>query len=354
MGTNNKERTTYFDALRIIAILCVIYNHTNEKGYYLYAFPSSKLFNIFYIAVAAFIAIGVPVFFMVSGALLLPREESIKDLYKKRVSRIAAVTIIFSVIMLAYRIHGGRMEPDAGAFLQKITGDQITASYWFLYSYLAYLICLPFIRAMAKSLRDIDYIYLLILHVVIEGVIPVLLYFTEIEALNSFFFIPFFDRIVIFPLMGHYFGNIVKKEDLNRKTAALLILASVISIAVIVVMTKLRDLPYEEFTRFDKGLFTCSLTTVVTITVFYTVRLLSTKIILPNFVLSATKHLGKATFGVYLLDPIIRETLEPYVNPMAEKIGAFPACVVWVLEVYLVGSAITILLRLIPGIKKLL
>ena len=70
-----KQRKLHYDILRIIASLCVIYNHTSERGYYLYAFPCSFILKDFYIAVAALIAVAVPIFFMISGALLLSKDE---------------------------------------------------------------------------------------------------------------------------------------------------------------------------------------------------------------------------------------------------------------------------------------
>jgi surface polysaccharide O-acyltransferase-like enzyme len=68
MEQTTAGRQLHMDILRIIAILFVLYNHTNERGYSLYAFPSSGILHIFYIVVAALIAVAVPIFFMISGA----------------------------------------------------------------------------------------------------------------------------------------------------------------------------------------------------------------------------------------------------------------------------------------------
>ena len=77
---NTKQRKLYLDFLRIIAIIFVIYNHTSEKGYYLYAYDSPFILKVIYIATGALIAVAVPIFFMISGSLLIPKEESIGDL----------------------------------------------------------------------------------------------------------------------------------------------------------------------------------------------------------------------------------------------------------------------------------
>ena len=80
MNQTGKERKLYFDILRIIAITCVVYNHTNEYGYYRYAIVNNQVFSCLYAALGAFIAIGVPLFFMISGALLLEKEEFLRSM----------------------------------------------------------------------------------------------------------------------------------------------------------------------------------------------------------------------------------------------------------------------------------
>lgn len=93
-----KLRKTYLDLMRIIAILCVIYNHTGERGYNLYVFNDSGVKHVFYVGIAAFVAVAVPIFFMISGALLLPKEESLSDLFRRRICRIITVIVLFSIL----------------------------------------------------------------------------------------------------------------------------------------------------------------------------------------------------------------------------------------------------------------
>ena len=47
-----QQRKTYIDALRIVAIFGVLYNHTNRRGYYLYAFSDARICQDFYIGIA--------------------------------------------------------------------------------------------------------------------------------------------------------------------------------------------------------------------------------------------------------------------------------------------------------------
>lgn len=72
---NENVRNYSFYVLRILACFLVIVNHTIE-GLFKY-FPSTTgglSFTVFY-----FCKIAVPIFLMISGALLIPKEESLKN-----------------------------------------------------------------------------------------------------------------------------------------------------------------------------------------------------------------------------------------------------------------------------------
>lgn len=83
---NNKVvgRKVYIDFLKIIAIYMVLFNHTETKGFVLFTIArTSKLYPL-YLFNAIFIKIAVPLFLMTSGALLLGKSESYRDLMNKR------------------------------------------------------------------------------------------------------------------------------------------------------------------------------------------------------------------------------------------------------------------------------
>ena len=89
------ERIFYLDELRAIAILLVLLAHTIKY------FPV----NIDYLTsptLLSYLAIsrmGVPLFFMLSGALLLNREYSISQFFKKRFSRVLIPAIFWYIIL---------------------------------------------------------------------------------------------------------------------------------------------------------------------------------------------------------------------------------------------------------------
>jgi surface polysaccharide O-acyltransferase-like enzyme len=65
-----KQRAIYIDVLRIIACIMVIFNHTNERGFYRYVTDTPgtmlSIWNLFF-SIACKSA--VPIFFMMSGSI---------------------------------------------------------------------------------------------------------------------------------------------------------------------------------------------------------------------------------------------------------------------------------------------
>lgn len=92
------NRIFYLDEIRALAIIFVILVHVAQ-------FYPTNITNLestiplWYISVGR---IGVPLFFMLSGALLLNRDYDLKDFYKKRLVRILLPAVFWKIILLFY------------------------------------------------------------------------------------------------------------------------------------------------------------------------------------------------------------------------------------------------------------
>ena len=352
--SNGKQRKLYLDFLRIIAIIFVIYNHTSEKGYYLYAFDVPFGLKIIYMAAGALIAVAVPIFFMISGSLLIPKEESIGDLYKKRVLRMVIVLIVFSLLQYILLIVTDNVEISLRYFITHITTQSIVAQYWYLYAYLAYLICLPLLRKMARNMTDKEFKYIFAAFLIIEGLLAVLLFIFNIGEMTAFFTIPFFNRVVIYPLLGYYMENRMTKKQYTLKGVFIFTGLIIAVLALIVVNTLYRNLPYEQFTDYDKGLYVTGFTAVLDAGIFYIVKFIFMDRKVPKALEFIITALGSTVFGVYLIESIIRSNTTKVYDAMVPYIGRFPSAWVWSVFVFLTGAVIIYIVKLIPGVKKLL
>ena len=68
------KRKIYLDFLRIIAIFMVLFNHTGTSGFVLFTVTQRSALYPFYLFNAILIKIAVPLFFMISGVLLLGKN----------------------------------------------------------------------------------------------------------------------------------------------------------------------------------------------------------------------------------------------------------------------------------------
>lgn len=144
------ERVIYIDLLRIVACLMVIFNHTNERGFYRYVSDTPGSFwSIWNLIFSIACKSAVPIFFMISGAMLLDKEESLNVTYK-RICKFLVDLILFS---LAY-FWGDSYLEGRDFCIRDVLGTIIQNNYWhlwYLYAYIALIVTLPFLRNFAKS-----------------------------------------------------------------------------------------------------------------------------------------------------------------------------------------------------------
>ena len=96
--TRGVRSKVYLDILRIIAIFLVIFNHAPGYNKAIGYYDGENIKNIIFYMIGTFTKINVPLFLMVSGALLLGKEENWDVILKKRILR------MFIVLLLAHLI----------------------------------------------------------------------------------------------------------------------------------------------------------------------------------------------------------------------------------------------------------
>ena len=112
---------------------------------------------------------AVPLFYMVSGALLLGKNESFGELARKRILRIVAVIVIFSLLYYMKFAVRGQASVSPIRFLLGLPFDVAFLPYWYLYSYLGILVSLPFLRPLAQNMPKNAFWYLIALQIVTES-----------------------------------------------------------------------------------------------------------------------------------------------------------------------------------------
>ena len=123
-----KEKRLDYELMRILAIFLVVFNHTENRGFFLYQAPGCSAVNaILSLLLATVCKIAVPLFFMISGGLLLHRQETLKDLLCRRIVRMALVLVLFSGILYGFWIHWGFVpHPGIRDFVRRVLTEGIS------------------------------------------------------------------------------------------------------------------------------------------------------------------------------------------------------------------------------------
>lgn len=347
MKTQKKE--IYLEIIRIIAIFFVVFNHTNGYGFFYF----TKTDNIVWYAVSLFCSIlckvAVPLFFMISGYLLLGKKESLRTVLIKRILRYSIVIVIataFTYIVTEW-YRGG--EFSVRNIVKMVYRGSDIGTYWYLYAYLGILLMLPFLRGCALTITKESFVYIFILRILLVGLLPILIFgglgyhmATKIDS-------PILEQSLFYSLIGYYLGyseNMFK----NRKMRLVGSIASFLCISIsacVIYYEYLKTGSYSE--QFLQGLLP-----VVCITIFGLVRYYASYISSESKLWNIIEFIGDKTFGVYLLEPTLRIFLADLQMIFRKAMPEFVASLVWCLVFVVVGIIITTILKMVPFLKKLL
>lgn len=339
-------------------MLLVIFNHTGTRGYMLYTVSMDSVFYPFYMLISVACKVAVPLYFMVSGALLLPKEESIKKVYCHRILRMVIVLILYSAVTYVWQILTGRIEGgfDLKYFIEKIFSSQFATAYWFIYAYIGMLVMLPLLRKLVKSMSANEFYYLFSALLLLYGIVPILMYFYGQGSvwLNANVTENLFTYRVLYFIEGYYFGYVLKDEDLTRKKMLIWIGAAVAAVILTCIVTQYRIDVTGLSDPDNAETFYGNLLPIPVFALFYTIRYWfihhqagerSSRIIIT---------FGSAAFGIMLIEEMLRFETEFIYTSLFPILHSLVSCLIWVSVIYLCGAAITLCLKRIPGMKKLI
>ncbi len=202
--TSNTNRIVWVDFVRSLSIFLVIVIHTS--GPLIYPFgeisPADWMTGNIY---DSFARMSVPLLFMISGYLLLGKQESISAFYQKRFQKVFIPFLFWSVLYLVW----GNGYKDftfinaVKAIIYSILTTPASFHMWFLYELLAIYLFVPVLRVFILSADRVHLWYLAgiwFLFGPLQGTIEHILGFHI--AINLGFFTSYFGFFVIGYLLG--------------------------------------------------------------------------------------------------------------------------------------------------------
>jgi len=365
ISNSEKKRVAYYDFLRIISILFVIYNHTDGFHFYLKGIDQG-LIEYCHIALSVFTKFNVPMFFLITGALLLGKDESISLIFRKRFLKILTVVTTFTIIdwYITY-LQSGTTHSKTD-FIRFILQGNLQApgigSYWFLYAYMGLLIVLPFLRTIANSLDKEKFLVILAIGITFTTVLPILnliLRYYEIKQIefngNLTIQISYYaGSPIFFGLVGFYLDRVFNLNKL--KTRHYLGLTFIFAVAI-VVATFMTILEKKVTGNFSQNYLSCTLPFIV-IPMFLMIKKVITDLPYNNYVCKISLLGGPLVFFVYLFDgplkAIIYEQFFKITKIMIPSIENYPVLysLEWGISSIIISSVICYVLRKSPFIRK--
>lgn len=164
-GANGFRQPNGIDIARSIACFLVVLIHVS--GFRFAQFGAGWWASNAYDSMARS---SVTVFFMITGALLISRNENIGVFYKKRVIRIAPPILFWSIIYLILFWTSGKPVLDS---IFSIIKGPITTHLWYLYAILGLTMFIPFLSKIYKNSSETERLVFLSIWFIISSIIPV-------------------------------------------------------------------------------------------------------------------------------------------------------------------------------------
>ncbi|MBD2447965.1 acyltransferase family protein [Nostoc sp. FACHB-152] len=303
MDSKFQNRLIWVDYVRVIANFCVIFLHSAAPLLYQFKkIPDSYwiIGNIYDSAVR----MCVPLFFMLSGYLLLEKQETFKSFFNKRFKRILIPLVAWSIFYILWRFYyQGDIKAISFSSLISLLVSPAAPHLWFLYALIGIYLYLPLLKLIVKYADNKLLSYYIGLWFLAVSVPPIA------QRLNITNWI---DVSSISGYSGYLvIGLILGKKTITKRYAIVATILALCSICITIVGTHLFTVYYGDFfDYFYKYLspniiiFSCS--TFVLIKYYTSMSAFAKNEIL----LSIIRSLSSASLGMYLVHPVFLNLLE--------------------------------------------
>lgn len=321
-----KERIFYYDFLRAFAIIAVIICHVDH-----FFGPLTDTTQI--IGQMTFHSIGnvgVPIFLMISGALLLNREyPDLGQFLKKRFTRIIYPFIFWIILILGQLYLYGYNQ----TFLWNVFIGEPSIT-WYFWVLIGIYLFIPALNSFVKEYSESGLKYFL----AIWFILMVLKTF-NLYPLWNYLDLSYFAGFVGFPVLGYYLANKEFKIS-DSKICILGLITFLISLGIFVYLKSIgiETIRYENIPNIFMGIG-------FFIFIQYADKTNKFKSIKDNFIGKAIISLSVCSYGMYFSHVIIVKFLS-YYNPQSHLM--FP--VMFVLIIFL-SWLLPYVLSKIPYVK---
>lgn len=343
LDSNNNQRIISLDILRVIACFLVCYCHIVSESQYIYI--NSIDGNWIFVTLTFIISkIAVPIFFMISGALMLKEEQDTGKMLKKTFLRIIIPLFIFSALIY-FKDNLSISVSNILEFFNQFLKGSILIPYWYLYSLIGIYIMTPFISTLVNNLDDKKYKQLIILGFVFTILLNTLKNLNIVInsginiALTAYFY---------YFILGHYIFHKCKFDKKN------IVVLNIISIIILIITTitiangNIKELVNKIGDINLLIIFILSLSCFMSIKYFVEVRTL------PTFVVKITEFVSPLTFGIYLIHSLFLGKLSFIFNFLIIHLNDSISVLIYSGVFFIIMCVPIYIMKKIPILKKLI
>lgn len=219
-----KQQLFWIDSLRALATVCVIVLHISGGIVNNYGYISDFNWWIGNIADSS-VRFSVPIFLMISGALLLTQNYEIDIFFKKRVRRILLPFVfwcsIYIIIHIAFKVFYEKL--DALTTLKNLILVGVSDHFWFVYMIVGISLFVPIIGKWIRNANEKEILYYLILWFCILFVN---------ESIISWFHLTYFTGFIGYLILGYYLSIKSFNPKLRLNLIALFLIITGIAFSV--------------------------------------------------------------------------------------------------------------------------
>lgn len=338
-----KKHQSYIDLLRVLACFLVIVNHTVKDAFIGYELDFSATLGM---AVLTFSKIAVPIFLMISGALLFEREDDYISVWKKRILPTAVIIILFSLFVFIFI---EKREFSLISWIASMIHEPVFVAYWYLYTLLGIYVMLPLLQKLIHALSETDFKYLLSIWFIVFACLPFLGAWHLFPYVSSYFILPILTNEVGFIFLGYYLTHFSE----NRKSLRFY--------SVILLITMIFCYFYNIFETKHFGSFILLLdracvwsSVILSICMFQIIYQLYETKKFSHMFNQIMHYAGETTFGIYLVHGITLWLCVPIQMSLLNMGNRFLGVVIYGFVIFIASFMLTRLIAIIPFFRKLL
>ena len=344
----NSLRINYFDILRIISSFAVIVIHVSAKYNSLNCNNYKFKIGFFYNGASRF---GVPIFFMISGALFLSKDISFEKIFKKYIKRIIIHLISWSFIYSFYSIKYSIFNFDK-IIIVFFSGH---VHFWYLYDTIQLYIIVPFLREIVKKeslfkafiILSFSFTFLFPYLNIIKSFCHKLLS-KIINALDWQLKNNYLSGNIFYFIMGYYLNN---SMNIGLYKKILLYFLGLIGFSFIIIFYYISIKYQQSMIHFYFGPLNLNILTYsIVIFVFFKHNFNNISIKYMKFIKIISNH----TFGIYLIHPMIIHIIRGRNDSYLSSLNLIYKIPLMSLLTFLFSFMICFIIKYLPFIGNLL